>query len=230
MTEKIVSVFVDESGKFQYPDKISRFYIVALVFHDQTQDVMGPIARLDSDWQKMGLFDFCFHAGPLLRKEKGYMYMSRLERTAIFSRMMSFSRQIPFEWHCLVVDKEFITSSRQIIERLQGQLADFLEDKRTTFDSFDRVKLYYDCGQTPITELLHDTFAAHIGPKLDFAQAVRPRDYKLFQIADLICTVKLLETKLKHGIPFKDHELKFFGSIRNFRRNILKQLKAKEML
>ena len=32
MNNKILSVFVDESGKFQYPDLHSRFYIVGM--HD----------------------------------------------------------------------------------------------------------------------------------------------------------------------------------------------------
>ena len=177
----------------------------------------------------MGLSDFCFHAGPLLRKEKGYMYMPRKERKAIFSRMLLFSRQMPFTWHCLVVDKEFVTSSRQIVERLQRQLAEFLDANRGVFNSADCVKLYYDCGQTPVTELLHDTFSAHIGARLEFAQAVRPRNYKLFQLADLICTVKLIETKLAQKIPFKDYESKFFGNKRLFIRNILKQVKAKEI-
>ena len=38
MQKKVLSVFVDESGKFQYPDSDSRFYIVGLVFHDQGFD------------------------------------------------------------------------------------------------------------------------------------------------------------------------------------------------
>ena len=37
--DKILSVFVDESGMFKYPDPDSRFYIVGLVFHDQDVDM-----------------------------------------------------------------------------------------------------------------------------------------------------------------------------------------------
>ena len=32
MDNKVLSVFVDESGKFQYPDLHSRFYIVGMIF------------------------------------------------------------------------------------------------------------------------------------------------------------------------------------------------------
>ena len=39
MDETTLSVFVDESGRFQHPDPSSRFYIVGMVFHDQRVDV-----------------------------------------------------------------------------------------------------------------------------------------------------------------------------------------------
>ena len=89
MQQKVLSVFVDESGKFQYPDSVSRFYIVSLVLQDQSVDVGALVRKLDSDWVLMGYEDFCFHAGPLIRKEKGYEIMSRKWRGRIFSRMMA---------------------------------------------------------------------------------------------------------------------------------------------
>ena len=65
--------------------------------------------------------------------------------------------------------------------------------------------------------------------RVEFAQAVRPENYKLFQLADLICSVKLLELKLSIGMPMTARENKFFGGPRNFKRNTLKQLKVKEL-
>lgn len=88
----ILRIFVDESGKFQFPDLQSRFYIVGIVLHDTLEDISSLEARLELDWLRMGLSDFCFHAGPLIRKEKGYQYMLREQRAAIFSRMMLFAR------------------------------------------------------------------------------------------------------------------------------------------
>ena len=37
--KKILSVFVDESGRFLHPDNDSRFYIIGMVFHDQSTDI-----------------------------------------------------------------------------------------------------------------------------------------------------------------------------------------------
>ena len=68
--EKKISVFVDESGRFLHPDDVSRFYIVGLVLHDQRVNVAELVRHLDDDWVRMGLSDFCFHAGPLIRRRR----------------------------------------------------------------------------------------------------------------------------------------------------------------
>ena len=211
MDERMLSVFVDESGKFQIPDSLSPFYIVGLVFHDQGNDVSALVKALDADWDRMGYGNFCFHAGPLIRKEKGFMFMKREERKAIWARMMLFARKVNFRYKCLVVDKRYVNSSRQIVEKLQWALGEYLVGHREMTDAFQQIKIYYDCGQTPITKLLHDTFSARLSGKVEFAQAVRPENYKLFQLADLICSVKLLELKLSAGMSMTVRENKFFG-------------------
>ena len=229
MQKKVLSVFVDESGKFQFPDSVSRFYIVSLVLHDQSVDAGTLVRKLDSDWVLMGYEDFCFHAGPLIRKEKGYMYMPREKRTAVFSRMLTFARQMDFKFHCLVVDKQFVTSARQIVERLQGQLSDFLDLRSDDFGGVDAVKVYCDCGQAPVTKLLQDTFFAKLGSRIEFAQGVKPEKYKLFQLADLICTIKLTQLKIANGISLTEDEFRFFGGPRKFMRNVCKQFASKEI-
>ena len=92
-----------------------------------------------------------------------------------------------------------------------------------------RFKIYYDCGQTPVTNMLRSTFKERSGLDIEFAQAVRPERYKLFQIADMIATLKLVELKIDHGDPMTESEYKFFGGVRNFKRNYLRFVKAKEM-
>jgi hypothetical protein len=229
MNNKFLSVFVDESGKFQYPDLHSRFYIVGMIFHDQSFDVSGLIAKLDADWLRMGLSDFCFHAGPIIRREKGYRYILREQRTAIFARMLLFARQMRFSYHCLVVDKNFVTSVDQIVERLKRQLGDFLDSGALSSDEFDLLKVYYDCGQAPVTQMLHDVFTDKLRDKIEFAKAVKPEKYKLFQLADLVCSIKLTECKLAGGFPLTLGENKFFRGPRVFKHDILRRLKVHEI-
>ena len=89
--------------------------------------------------------------------------------------------------------------------------------------------MYYDCGQSPVTNLLHKTFSADLGSKVEFVQHVKPQKYKLFQVADLLCSTSLIERRLLNGERMTESEYAFLGGPRLFRRNILKYLKRKEI-
>ena len=229
MNEKTLSIFVDESGRFQHPDSASRFYIVSLVLHDQSVDLTPELRGLDLRFRDLHLEKLCFHAGPLIRQEKVFAVMDRSFRYRIFAAMMGFARHVDFKYHCLVVDKKDVTSSDQIVKRLSVGLADFLSGHRKGLGAFDRVKIYYDCGQSPVTNLLHRTFVAIPGVRVEFAQAVKPERYRLFQIADLVCTVRFIEEKLRSGEGMTLSEFKFFGGPKEFRHNVMRYIAPKEI-
>jgi hypothetical protein len=54
-----------------------------------------------------------------------------------------------------------------------------------------------------------------------------PTDYKLFQVADFICTMELVSLKLENSL-FSKSEMTFFGNKRDLKQNYLKALKKKE--
>ena len=51
----------------------------------------------------------------------------------------------------------------------------------------------------------------------------------MLQVADFICTVKLIGLRLKAGLPLNISEQRFFGSPRTFERNVLRKIKPKEI-
>ena len=53
-----------------------------------------------------------------------------------------------------------------------------------------------------------------------------PKDYKLFQVADLLCSIELVRLKYSNNVISKS-ELMFFGNIMDFRKNYLKPLSKK---
>ena len=67
------------------------------------------------------------------------------------------------------------------------------------------------------------------GVRVEFAQAVKPERYRLFQIADLVCTVKFIEEKLRIGDGMTQSEEKFFGGAKSFRHNVARYLHQKEI-
>ena len=54
-----LSIFVDESGRFQHPDPSSRFYILGMVFHDQSNDVSQLVADLSRTEAEIGIENHC---------------------------------------------------------------------------------------------------------------------------------------------------------------------------
>lgn len=56
-----------------------------------------------------------------------------------------------------------------------------------------------------------------------------PADYKLFQVADLICSLELARLKLDNGL-FSRSERIFFGNARDMKKNYIKPLRKKEWL
>ena len=62
-----VSVFVDASGSFDSQRSPSRYYLVTLVFHDQSKSVECEIVDLENALERLGMpRDHCVHAGPCI--------------------------------------------------------------------------------------------------------------------------------------------------------------------
>jgi hypothetical protein len=229
--QNILSVFVDESGNFGDPDDPARYCIVTLVFHDQIADISQYVKELNRSNYDLGLDSdsFRFHMGPLIRQEDEYAAMSRPMRGKILDRMMTFVRKVDFKYHCIGVDTKFINTTQQVFDRLMGQLVDLIKEHRELFECIDKVKIYYDAGQKQVSRLLEEVFTENLPSPLEFAQGVRQDSYKLLQVADLICTVRLIEVRLQDGGELTKSENRFFGGQRDFQRNILKRIKRKEI-
>lgn len=89
---KELSIFVDESGDFGEFEKHAPYYIVTLVFHDQTVDISDNLNKLKNSLEQMGYGDEqAIHTEPLIRREKPYQYFQPNERRAIFSKLYYFT-------------------------------------------------------------------------------------------------------------------------------------------
>ena len=226
LVTKDISVFVDESGSFDPDERSSRFYIVCFVLHDQEKSISPWVEKLEEYFTDHGLQPgHCVHAGPLIRREGEYSDMLREDRKAIFRKMMAFIRNADIEYTCFVVDKHFDNSDNAIHDKLLQDINRFLVSHASDFNACGRLKVYYDNGQMQVKSLLREAFAM-FSSIVEFVPNVHPEDYRLFQAADLICTMELIAAKMESGaLSISEH--RFFGSERDFRRNVLKQLRQK---
>lgn len=139
--------------------------------------------------------------------------------------MMAFIRSIDVRYKCFYIEKKHIEDAVEAIGKLSKQISQFIREHYDDFLSFDDVKIYYDNGQIEVSKLLSVVFNALL-PNTIFRKVI-PRDYKLFQVADFICTMKLVQLKLENN-QFSKSEMIFFGSRRDLKQNYLNSLKKKE--
>lgn len=222
---KELSIFIDESGDFGEYDYKSPYYIITMVFHDQNYDISGAISALNQELSYLVPDDICIHTGPIIRKEEIYEHMDVRERRRIFNKMIAFIRQIDIRYKCFYIEKKHISDVIEASGKLSKQISQFVRDNYDELLGFDNVKIYYDNGQVEVSKILSSVFNALL-PNPVFKK-VMPKDYKLFQVADLLCTMKLAELKQENGL-FSNSEKAFFGNMRDLKKNYLKHLKKKE--
>jgi hypothetical protein len=220
-----LSIFIDESGDFGEYDYHSPYYIIAMVFHNQNDNIQPAIYQLNSQLAYLGLDNLCIHTGPIIRKEEIYTHMSIEERRRIFNKMISFIRQIDIHYKCFFIEKKHISDVVEASGKLSKQISQFVRGHYDEFLSYDDVKIYYDNGQVEVSKILSSVFNALL-PNPIFRK-VMPKEYKLFQVADLLCTMELVKLKLDHNL-FSKSEMIFFGSMRDLKKNYLKPLAKKE--
>lgn len=221
-----LSVFVDESGDFGQYDFHCPFYIVSIVFHEQNNDLTENILELERKLSEIGYAKACVHCGPIIRAEGEYRDDDINARKKILMRMMSFVRKIDIQYETLCVEKKHIEDDVELVLKLSKQLSSIIKNHLDYFQSFDAIKIYYDNGQAQVRRLLTSVF----GILLDNVRfkTVSPSNYRLFQVADLICTLKLISLKFEKKISSKA-ETGFFANAKEFKENYTKSLKSKKL-
>lgn len=205
----------------------SPYYIITMVFHDQNSDIQPAVEKLNRELSFLGLDNLCIHTGPIIRREEVYEYMTVHDRRRVFNKMVAFIRQADIRYKCFCIDKKHISDVVEATGRLSRQISQFVREHYEEFLSFDDVKIYYDNGQVEVSKILSSVFNALL-PNPIFRK-VMPSDYKLFQAADLFCTMFLIELKLNSGILSKSEDM-FFGNNRDLKKNYLKPLRKKEWI
>ena len=221
-----LSVFIDESGDFGAYDHHSPYYIVTMVFHDQSKDISEPIAKLSNELSVRGLNpDHCIHTGPIIRRENEYVFLSVDERRRILNSMVTFIKHCDIRYHCFHIEKKHIEDSVQATARLSVLISRFIKEHYSEFLSFSKVKIYYDNGQIELSRLLASVFSVLL--QQFEIKRVTPSDYRLFQAADMFCSMELIRLKLEAS-AITTSELEFFGNLRDLKKNYLKPLQKFE--
>lgn len=221
---KELSIFVDESGDFGEYRTHSPYYIVTMVFHDQAKNISSNITKLNSELANLGYDNHVVHTEPLIRREGDYQNLPPNERRSIFTKLYYFTIKCDILYKSFVFNKKEFDNTFQLEKRITWEISLFVKENLTYFQRFEQVILYYDNGQHELNRILNTVLTAEL---TDYdVRKVLPNNYKLFQTADLICTLELLRLKLETGNLTRSETL-IFHSKREFKKDYLKGLQRK---
>lgn len=132
--------------------------------------------------------------------------------------------RVDFRYWSLVIEKKECPDTLSLEGRIHKEITGFVRGNLDFFQSFDRVVLYYDNGQHQLNRILNMVLGTELsGYEI---KKVLPADYRLFQVADMICTLKLMERKIEHSALSRSEQL-IFHSKKEFKKDFLKGIARK---
>jgi len=221
-----LSIFVDESGDFGAYEPHSPFYLLTLVFHDQSVDITENINKLNNSLRNAGMPDYTVHTGPLIRREYDHKHLSLFERKQAFNFLYNFVRTTDITYHSIVMEKKHLDKDIGLTLQITKQFSEFFNKHMETLMQYDRIVVYYDYGQRELTHALVTLFTI-FSNNVEFRK-VSPANYKLFQAADMLCTLELLSLKAERKM-LSNSELMFFKSEKELYKSYLKAIQKKRL-
>ena len=220
-----LSLFIDESGS---DDLRNRYYLLTLVLHEQGEDVFKSIHLYERSLAEKGLPDIPFCASPLLNGQDGYENMGLIDRRCLLSSFRVFFRHVSVRYTCITLKTKEYGDLDGVTAAMRKHLINFLFDKLTNFRDFDVVKIYFDDGRKSVAQAIHKAVDYALSKDAVVYRLASSSDYRLSQIADYIYTMELSALKYADKASTATDE-KFFGSWSQFRKGILKEVRAKRI-
>lgn len=221
---KELSVFIDESGDFGATDNQSPFYIVTLIFHNQSDIISDKIERFKKQLQENDITDEYVHTHPIIRREYPYNNLTIDERRKILNKMLQFTMSCPIKYFNIIVDKKECKNNHILGANISKQLSFFIDAHNEYFFSFDKIIVYYDNGQKELSYILNAILNAKL-TDVEFRTA-SPKAYQLLQVADFICSVELLKQK-RNTKSLTSSEMQFFYKPNELKKNYIKSVEKK---
>lgn len=216
-----LSMFVDESGEMGAE---SKYYLVTVVFHEQAQSLGRQLELYGSALQERGLPKIPFHASPLLNGHREYETLDVQVRKQLLSTFFVMVQHLPITYKTFAYRKKDYSDKDELIARIRRDLTVYLFDKLHYLQQFDRVKIYYDDGQSAVTQALHHAVEYVLSPEALTYKDAAPQVYHLLQVADCLCALELIALKYEAGEQSQT-ERRFFGEKQAFKKNYLNKIR-----
>ena len=221
-----LSIFVDESGDFGINSKASQYYIISMVFHKQNNKIEQELISLDTNLMQINLNNIRpIHTEHLISRRDEYSDLTPQQRRKILQKLYFFTIKCNIRYKQFYFLKKDIKNTFDLKLKIIKEITFFFKEHYKEFSSYSKLILYYDNGQKELSNILNSVLAAVFqGHETRLAYQ---KDYRLSQVADMLCTFRILEERAKTN-TFTHSEMLIFGSRRELLKNYIKPLKKLE--
>lgn len=223
---KELSIFIDESGDFGEVFDRPAYYLVTLIFHEQQFDITDNIQKLDSNIRNSGFNIEYIHTGPVIRKESIFKEYSLDERRKLLYIIFNFYFKCPITHDTAIVNRSIAPNKIALSGKLAKELQNLILKKSDYFNSFDKIIVYYDYGQSELSAILNAVFTL-LFKDVEFRKA-EPQKYRLLQVADFVCSMELLNIK-RNEKRLSLTEEKFFYKPQELKKTFLTAIEKKRL-
>ncbi|MBP3920036.1 MAG: DUF3800 domain-containing protein [Bacilli bacterium] len=217
-----LNIFVDETGEFGFGNGASELYGVSFTFHEQDDDIMPELNKLNDRLDKIGYTDM-IHMADLIMKRGDYSRFPIDKRKSIFNSIYQFSRRIPVKYKTIIIDKKYTDNGRILRQKLSLEINNMVKEHEKYFSKFDNIVMYYDNGQEVLGTILDAIFSRY--EVFDHRVEFDHKEKRLFQVSDMLTYIDKYDYKYKNKMSFTKSE-KYFFNLDEIRK-ILKELNKK---
>lgn len=212
-----LNIFIDEAGSVaplngDINEKLpvsDNFYIVTLVYvFDNDDKVYSTIEQLNNLKINFGITE-SIHYAPLIRHEtEYYKQFSYDDIRKIYYKTVKIISNSPIYYSTIVLNKKTVDSYEKFEDYFINNFGN-LYISNGFFRDVKEIKVYYDNGQDCVSRFIKNgVYKCFLHHKDNIFDA-KPKDYALLQIADFICTAKLIELKRDMHISSKSEQAVF---------------------
>lgn len=220
---------MDESGDFGPYSKHSPAYCFSFVFVTPESDFIQEERKYRQRVARLTGGDHFVHVGNLVRAEEPYEGLLRESRADLFGSLLFFYIRSGLNCARYRVRKDGIESNDgvELSIRISLELGKWISRHLEYLSSFDEIELFYDYGQPNLVRAISSCFAAN-GFAIRIAKTTQ-EECTLLQVADMLCNVELLQYKIEEG-HLTHSDVAFFGLTRKIKKDLIKPIKALQLL
>ena len=223
---KNLSIFIDESGDFGKINVYPAYYLVAFVFHDQSNSILQQVEKLQNSIHTAGYDIEYIHTAPLIRREEVFSKYSIDERRKLLYKLLNFVNACPITYFSVIIDRKEAPDKISLSGKLSRAINSAILEKMDFFMDYDKIIVYYDNGQSELSAILNAVLSLQFS-NVEFRKA-EPQKYKLLQVADFICTMELLKLK-RDEKRLSSSEKHFFYKPQELKKTFLKSIEKKKL-